>query len=73
MGAGARLKILHGLVPRRVKRQGESVRTFDGELPFSMLWVREDIPEMYQSALSITHKMHLLLIKKSETRNINVA
>ncbi|XP_045884186.1 regulator of nonsense transcripts 3A isoform X7 [Meles meles] len=43
MGAGARPKIRRVLVPRRVKRQGESARTLDGKLPFSVLRVRKGI------------------------------
>lgn len=55
-----------------MKRQGESACTFDGDIPFSVLWVREGIPEMYQSVSSITCKVNLLFIKKSETRNIHL-
>ncbi|XP_029792249.1 regulator of nonsense transcripts 3A isoform X4 [Suricata suricatta] len=63
-GAVARLKIQqHRVVPRRTKRQGESACMFDGQLPFGIL-------EMYKPALNLTCKVNLLLIKKSETRNI---
>lgn len=68
-----RLTIQHRVVPRRTKRQGESACTFDWRVPFSILQVREGILEMYESALNLTCKVNLLLIKKSETINLNVA